>query len=156
MDKNKPTNRPKKGSQNRNVPMQNSAAMSQYKQVGVQAAVGNADPHTLIQMLIDGAIQRLNTAKMHMKQNNIPLKGENISKAISIIDGLRTSLDMEKGGEIAKNLESLYDYMQRQLLAANLDDKVENIDEVLSLMNEIRSGWASIPQDVRDSKPQEN
>jgi len=148
MDKNKPKDGKKT--------MQNSAAMNQYKQVGVQAAVGNADPHTLIQMLIDGAIQRLNTAKMHMKQNNIPLKGESISKAISIIDGLRTSLDMEKGGDIAKNLESLYDYMQRQLLAANVDNKLENIDEVLSLMNEIRAGWVSIPQDVRNSKTQEN
>jgi len=148
MDKDKPTDRKK--------PMQNSAAMNQYKQVGVQAAIGNADPHTLIQMLIDGAIQRLNTAKMHMKQNNVSLKGENISKAISIIDGLRTSLDMEKGGDIAKNLESLYDYMQRQLLAANIGNKVENIDEVLSLMNEIRAGWTSIPQDVRNSKTQES
>ena len=133
--------------------MQNSAAMNQYKQVGVQSAVGNADPHTLIQMLIDGAIQRLNTAKMHMKQNNIPLKGESIGKAISIIDGLRSSLDMDKGGEIAKNLESLYEYMQRQLLAANLDNKMENIDEVLSLMNEIRAGWQTIPQDVRNAAP---
>ena len=149
MDKNKPTNRPA----HRKVNMQNSAAMNQYKQVGVQSAVGNADPHTLIQMLIDGAIQRLNTAKMHMKQNNIPLKGESIGKAISIIDGLRSSLDMDKGGEIAKNLESLYEYMQRQLLAANLDNKMENIDEVLSLMNEIRAGWQTIPQDVRNAAP---
>ena len=136
--------------------MQNSAAMNQYKQVDVQAAVGNADPHTLIQMLINGAIERLNKAKMHMKQNNIAQKGESVSRAISIIDGLRTSLDMEKGGEIAKNLESLYDYMQRQLLSANMDNKVENIEEVLSLMIEIRSGWASIPQDVKNSKAPES
>jgi flagellar secretion chaperone FliS len=148
MDTKKPTDRKKH--------MQNSAAMNQYKQVGVQAAVGNADPHTLIQMLIDGAIQRLNTAKLCMKQNNIPLKGENIGKAISIIDGLRTSLDMEKGGEIAKNLESLYDYMQRQLLAANMENEIEKIDEVLSLMNEIRSGWTSIPQDARNTKSSES
>jgi len=136
--------------------MQNSAAMNQYKQVGVQAAIGNADPHTLIQMLVNGAIERLNSAKMHMQKNNIPLKGESISKAISIIDGLRTSLDMEKGGEIAKNLESLYDYMQRQLLTANMENKVEIIEEVLTLMNEIRSGWSSIPQDIRNSKKQES
>ena len=134
--------------------MQNSAAMNQYKQVGVQAAVGSADPHTLVQMLIDGAIQRLNTAKMHMKQNNVALKGESLSKAISIIDGLRSSLDMKKGGEIAKNLESLYEYMQRQLLVANVENKLENIEEVISLMNEIRSGWESIPQDIRNKKPQ--
>jgi len=136
--------------------MQNSAAMNQYKQVGVQSAVGNADPHTLIQMLIDGAIQRLNTAKMHVQQNNIALKGENISKAISIIDGLRSSLNMKKGGEIAQNLESLYEYMQRQLLVANVENKLENIEEVISLMNEIRSGWESIPQDIRKQTPHKN
>lgn len=134
--------------------MRNSAAMNQYKQVGVQNTAGNADPHTLIQMLIDGALERLNMAKLHMKQNNVPAKGENISRAISIIDGLRTSLDMKKGGEIAENLEALYDYMQRQLLMANMENKTENIDEVLSLLNEIRSGWQAIPQEVRKpSKP---
>lgn len=132
--------------------MRNSAAMNQYKQVGVQSVAGNADPHTLIQMLIDGAIERLNMAKMHMKQSNIPAKGESISRAISIIDGLRTSLDMAKGGEIAKNLEALYDYMQRQLLVANMENKLSYIEEVLSLLNEIRSGWSAIPQEIRKPK----
>lgn len=132
--------------------MRNSAAMNQYKQVGIQASVENADPHTLIQMLFDGVIERLNTAKMHMKQGNVALKGENISRAISIVDGLRTSLDMKAGGEMAENLEALYDYMQRQLLAANLQNKTENLDEVLSLIGEIRAGWMAIPQDIRNTK----
>ena len=129
--------------------MQNSAAMNQYKQVDVRANIENADPHTLIQMLINGAIERLNIAKMHMKQNNIPMKGESISSAISIIDGLRSSLDMKKGGEIAENLEALYEYMQRQLVAANMSNKETNLDEVLALLNEIRAGWQAIPQDKR-------
>lgn len=132
--------------------MQNSAAMNQYKQVNVQAAIENADPHTLIQMLINGAIERLNIAKMHMKQKNVAMKGESISSAISIIDGLRSSLDMKKGGEIAQNLEALYEYMQRQLLAANVKNKVANIEEVLALLNEIRAGWQAIPQDVRNAQ----
>jgi len=132
--------------------MRNTAAMNQYKQVGIQASVENADPHTLIQMLFDGAIERLNTAKMHMKQGNIALKGENISRAISIVDGLRTSLDMQKGGEMAESLEALYDYMQRQLLVANLENKVEKIEEVLSLIGEIRAGWMAIPQEIRNTK----
>lgn len=131
--------------------MRNLDAMSQYKQVGVQAAVSGVDPHTLIQMLFDGAIERLNTAKLHMQKNNIQLKGENISKAISIIDGLRTSLDMSKGGDISVNLEALYDYMQRQLLEANINNKVEKVDEVISLLNEIRAGWGGIPQKIRDT-----
>ena len=130
--------------------MQNSAALNQYKQVSTKAAIESADPHTLIQLLINGVLERLNSAKFHMLENNVAKKGENISKAISILDGLRASLDMEKGGEMAENLEGLYDYMQRQLLKANYHNKSENIDEVISLMNEIRSGWMAIPQDVRN------
>ena len=129
--------------------MQNSAAMNQYKQVGTKVAVDVADPHNLIQMLMDGALERINSAKYHMVQNNVAKKGEDISKAISIIDGLITSLDLEKGGEIAENLLSLYDYMQRRLVEANLSDKMDNLDEVIVLMNEIRAGWSAIPQDVR-------
>jgi len=132
--------------------MRNAAAMNQYKQVNVQASVENADPHTLIQMLFDGAIERLNMAKMHIKQNNIAMKGESISRAISIVDGLRSSLDMKKGGELAENLEALYDYMQRQLLKANLENNTKLIDEVLSLMGEIREGWMAIPEDIRKTR----
>ncbi|VAW63961.1 Flagellar biosynthesis protein FliS [hydrothermal vent metagenome] len=132
--------------------MHNSAAMSQYKRVDIQASVDNADPYTLTLMLFNGAVERLNTAKMHIKHNNVGLKGESISKAISIIDGLRSSLDMKKGGEIAKNLESLYEYMQRQLLDVTVSNKPSNIDEVISLMNEIRSGWTAIPVEQRHPK----
>ncbi|VAW58858.1 Flagellar biosynthesis protein FliS [hydrothermal vent metagenome] len=129
--------------------MRNSAALNQYKQVNIKASVENADPYTLTLMLFNGVVERLNTAKVHIKQNNIGLRGENISKAISIIDGLRVSLDMKKPSDIAKNLESLYDYMQRQLVDATVSNKPENIDEVISLMNEIRSGWVSIPVEQR-------
>lgn len=131
--------------------MYNSTAMNQYKQVGTQVAIETADPHTLVKMLIDGAIERINKAKYFMLEKDVASKGESISRAISIIDGLKVSLDTERGDKIAANLAELYDYMQRQLLAANLRNKSENLDEVLSLLNEIRSGWAAIPDDVRKS-----
>lgn len=134
---------------NRKKIMRNSAAMSQYKQVDIQASVENADPYTLTLMLFNGAIERLNAAKMHVEHKNIGLKGENIGKAISIIDGLQSSLDMKKGGKIADNLFELYAYMQRQLLDVTMHNKTENISEVISLMNEIRSGWKAIPSDQR-------
>ena len=130
--------------------MYNTAAVNEYKQVNTKAAVESADPHTLVKMLIDGALERINIAKLNMSQGDIVHKGESISRAISIIDGLKISLDMKDGGEIAQNLASLYDYMQRKLLEANLHDKVENLDEVLSLINEIKAGWQAIPQDVRN------
>jgi len=131
--------------------MHNSAALNQYTQMGTNVAAQTADPHQLIQMLLDGAIERINRAKYFMNQKDVANKGEQIGKTISIIDGLKVSLDMEKGGEIATNLEALYDYMQRQLLLANLNNKVENLDEVASLIAEIRSGWAQIPQEIRSS-----
>lgn len=134
--------------------MQNSAAMNEYKQigqVGTKVAIESADPHTLVQMLIDGAIERINTAKFAIENKNVALKGENISSVISIIDGLKVSLDMKNGGEIAENLASLYDYMQRKLLEANAHNTSENLDEVQSLLNEIKAGWQAIPQDARNS-----
>ena len=133
--------------------MYNSTAMNQYKQVGTQAAIETADPHTLIKMLIDGAIERINKAKYFMLEKDIARKGESISRAISILDGLKISLDTDRGDKIAENLALLYDYMQRQLLAANVHNKSENLDEVSSLLNEIRSGWASIPDAVRKTLP---
>lgn len=138
----------------RKTDMHSSAALNEYKQMGTKVALENADPHQLIQMLFDGALERLNTAKFHIQNNNMARKGESIGKAISIIDGLKVSLNIEKGGDIAKNLESLYDYMQRQLLLANVENRSENIDEVVSLLNEIRSGWSAIPQEVRSNGSQ--
>lgn len=140
-----------KDNDQRKTTMHTSAAVNQYKKMGATVAVDTADPHQLIQMLLEGAVERINMAKYHIQNNDAPKKGEQISKAISILDGLKVSLDMEKGGEIAANLESLYDYMQRQLLMANLENKTQNLDEVLSLLNEIRAGWAQIPQDIRNS-----
>ncbi len=131
--------------------MNHSAAMNQYKQVGVKGSIENASPHALIQMLIDGGAERINKARFFMQQGEIAQKGESISKAISIIDGLKVSLDFEKGGEIARNLSDLYNYMQAQLMKANLENDEKLLDEVLSLLNEIRSGWAAIPQDVRNA-----
>lgn len=130
--------------------MNQSAAMKQYAQVGVKGSVDNASPHVLIQMLIDGAIERLNKAKFHMAQKNIAQKGESISKAITIVDGLKVSLDFDKGGEIAQNLSDLYIYMQSKLVSSNYHNDEAGLDEVISLLNEIRSAWTTIPQDVRN------
>lgn len=124
--------------------MQNSVEINQ-----TEHAVNFDDPHHLIQMLMDGAIESVNCAKHHMDQHNVANKCEDISKAISIVTGLMASLDMEKGGEISGNLMSLYDYMLTKLVEANLSDLSENLDEVTTLMNEIKTAWAAIPEDVR-------
>jgi len=128
--------------------MNMNSAMNEYKKAGVHAEVMEADPHRLIQMLMEGALERISIAKGAMQQKNIALKGDRISSAISIIEGLRGSLNMEAGGDISANLESMYDYMTRRLMEANLKDDVEMLDEVADLMRKIKSGWDEIPNNL--------
>ena len=124
------------------------SGLNQYQKVGNQSTAAFANPHRLIQMLMDGALEKISRAKGFMEQNNIPKKGEYIGWAISIIEGLRVSLDFEKGGEISENLNALYDYMERRLGTANLENSMEMLDEVTSLLSEIKEGWDSIPKNI--------
>lgn len=122
-----------------------NSALQQYRKVGAQTGVEAATPHRLIQMLLEGALEKINLAKGYMQRNEIALKGSHISWAISIIDGLRMSLDKEAGGEIAENLDALYDYMGRRLLEANLNNDEGMLDEVSGLLLEIKSAWDAVP-----------
>lgn len=121
-------------------------ALKQYQQMGAHGAVMDATPHRLIQMLLDGAISRILTAKGHMERNNIADKGEQISKALAIVEGLRNSLDFEQGGEIAQNLDNLYEYVSNILFKANRDNNVELLDEAGNLLTQIKGAWDQIPE----------
>src|SRR4030065_886609 len=109
------------------------SALNQYSRVGTESGVANADPHRLIQMLMEGALEKISVAKGCMQRGEVSEKGRQISWAISIINGLAAGLDMEKGGEIAQNLNALYDYMCGRLLESNIHNKVEYLDEVSEL-----------------------
>ncbi len=119
-------------------------ASRQYESVGAHSGVAAASPHRLITMLMDRALARLARAKGHMQRGDIAEKGTHISGAMAILDGLRASLDPQKGGEIAANLDALYDYMNRQLVVANIANDIDILDEVTALIREIRSGWIGI------------
>jgi len=118
--------------------------ISQYRQVGVQTGVEAASPHKLIKLLIEGAIEKVQLARGYLERQDVQRKCETVSWAMQIIDGLRGSLDMKAGGDIAANLDALYDYMLRRLLEANLRNDVAALDEVVKLLNELRAGWNSI------------
>ena len=124
----------------------NAYAMKQYQTVNVNAQVTEADPHRLIQMLLEGGLQRIAQAKGAMQYANIPLKGELIGKAMGIIGGLREAVDTDKGGEIAANLDNLYAFMQQRLSQANLNNDPAMLDEVATLLREIKEGWDGIRQ----------
>lgn len=128
----------------------NHAAMNKYAQVGNQSTAAFANPHRLIQMLMEGALEKISKAKGFQKNGDIAKKGEHISWAISIIEGLRVSLDHSQDGNISENLESLYVYMNSRLTQANLHNSIEMLDEVSGLLLDIKSGWDAIPQDIID------
>lgn len=125
-------------------------AMNAYSKMGNDVAIGTASPHKLISMLYEGAILAIIKAKNHMQHGEIAAKGEAISKAIAIINqGLLASLDVSVGGELAQNLKMLYEYMSQCLLEANLKNNVSKLDEVSSLLRDMKGAWDEI-----GSKPQ--
>ncbi len=123
--------------------------ISEYKQINNYTGVTDANPHQLVKMLLEGASAKLSIAKGMMSRGEMTRKGEVISQAMAIISGLQASLDMSAGGDIAQNLDSLYDYMVRRLMQANIDNDVEIVSEVLILLKEIETAWDGIPTDLR-------
>jgi flagellar protein FliS len=122
------------------------SAMKQYQQVGVHSGIMDASPHRLVQMLMEGVLEKIALAKGNITRNEIALKGENIGKAITIIGGLQISLNKEAGGKLAENLNELYDYMSMRLVIANSRSDESILDEVFNLMIEIKLGWDAIPE----------
>ncbi|MCK6371447.1 MAG: flagellar export chaperone FliS [Gammaproteobacteria bacterium] len=118
-------------------------ALGQYRTVNAYGAA-NGDRLQLVLRMLDGAIDRIASARGHMRRQETAAKGEAIGRAIGLIDGLSTALDKERGGSIAANLESLYDYMMRRLVEANFRNDERRLDEVAELLGEIRSGWAEL------------
>ncbi len=120
------------------------AALRQYQQVGVKAQVTEADPHRLIQMLMQGGLDRMSQARGAMERGDFAEKGVLLGKAIAIIGGLRDVLDKKAGGELAENLDSLYEYMSMRLFEANRNNDPQLLDEVSALLGEIKEGWDGI------------
>ena len=119
-----------------------------YQRVNPQTSITDADPHKLIQLLYNGALERINMAKAKIQQKDYGAKAQLINKAIEIIGGLRSFLDFEKGGDLSLRLESLYDYMERTLLEASAKNDIEKLDEVANLLRSVKEGWDGIREEV--------
>lgn len=126
-----------------------NSKLSLYGQNDAKVTVFEASPHRLVQMLMEGAIEKINFARGHMERGNTAEKGRHISWAISIIDGLRASIDKEAGGEIAQNLDDLYEYMGRRLIKSNIENDASILDEVSNLLREIKDAWDVIPDEAK-------
>jgi flagellar secretion chaperone FliS len=120
-----------------------------YQSTAVQGGVAAADPHALVLLLMDGAMERMATARGCIERREIVRKAKLLHGCVRIIGELRGVLDMADGGTIAQNLSDLYDYMARRLILANAENKIDYITEVMSLLGEIRGAWIAIGPQVR-------
>lgn len=127
--------------------MNAQSAVSAYKTLKNQKALDDASPHQLIELMLSGALERVVSAMGAMERNETAEAGESIGKAISIVDSLRVSLDVEKGGEMAENLRDLYDYMMRRLLETSVSQQPELLSEVADLLKQIKAAWDQIPSE---------
>ena len=123
----------------------NHSKLAAYQSVAVHGGLATDDPHRLILMLMDGTLQRIAAARGCLERNDLGQKAQLLQRAIALIAELRGSLDHQKGGALAHNLDELYDYMTRQLVRANVENRAAPLDEVASLMTEIRLAWKTVP-----------
>ncbi|MBP0947396.1 flagellar export chaperone FliS [Pseudomonas alliivorans] len=120
-------------------------ALRQYQKIGSQAQTSEASPHRLVQMLMEGGLDRIAQAKGAMSRKEIANKGIFISKAIGIVGGLRDGLDLEKEPtEALIRQDKLYHYMMTRLAEANARNDQKMLDEVAGLLITVKEGWDAI------------
>ena len=119
-------------------------SVASYRAITAQGNLTDANPHKVVQVMLDAVSSRVAEATGHLERGETAQKGEKIGKALGIIEALVLGLDKERGGDIAANLERLYDYMSRTLLRANLENRADLLKEVSALLREIKLGWEGI------------
>lgn len=125
-----------------------------YANVGLETGVVAASPHQLIVMLYEGAELAVRMAIKHMNDGDISKKSAAITKASSIIlDGLHAALDPQQGGDIAQRLGALYDYMNKRLLLAHINNQTAPLEEVLGLLQELHGAWKQIGPASQTTQP---
>lgn len=123
-------------------------SVAAYSNVHLESRVTDASPHRLIQMLFEGALERIAQAKGAMRQQQIERKGNMINKAMGIVAGLQGALEDTGEANLSSDLDALYDYMIRRLVEANVKNDEAILDEVSALIHEIKSAWDTIAPEV--------
>jgi flagellar protein FliS len=125
-----------------------NSKLAAYQTVSVHGGAASEDPHKLVLMLMDGALERLALARGFAERGDVARKAQVLHSCITLITELRGCLNLEQGGPLAQNLSELYAYMMRQLLRAIADSGAGYAQEVSTLLSEIRGAWAAIGPQV--------
>ncbi|MBL1378405.1 flagellar export chaperone FliS [Zobellella iuensis] len=120
-------------------------SLKAYKSVALDSQKTIATPYQVVKMLLAGALERLAKARVAIEQENFTERGELLSTTLMILAELRLALDHEAGGEIADNLEGLYEFMMNELVKANSENDIERLEVVSGLLREIKDSWDAIP-----------
>lgn len=121
-----------------------------YQRVGGRDQATTADPYQLIQMLMNGALQKLAIGKGAIERKDLETKSESLTKALSIISALQEGLDMNVDSEVTVNMFDLYDYTKRQIIDAMATNNIESVDNSLMVMRNLKEGWDAIPVEARN------
>ncbi len=124
--------------------------LNAYKQTGLESMVLSATPHKRVSMLYEGAIRHANLAKMAINRKDIAAKALHSGKAMDIISGLRSVLNHEQGGQLAQQLDALYDFMLRHLLEANKENSEAKFNTVIELLTTLKEGWDGMPEEYKN------
>ncbi len=128
----------------------NQSLAHRYREV----AVKTANPLQLVVMMYDAAICCLKEAKEQMGRKDIAGRSRSVNKSISIISELQSCLNIKQGGEIASSLDRLYDYMKRRIFTANLEQSIEPLEEIESLLENLRSAWSELVAQNQNARVQ--
>ncbi len=130
-----------------------NSKLAAYQSVSAHGGVAAADPHTMVLMLMDAALERMATARGCMERRETGRQASLLHGCVQIVGELRGSLNLSEGGTLAQNLSDLYDYMIRRLMLANSSADVGCVIEVARLLDEIRSAWVAIGPEIRQAAP---
>ena len=123
-----------------------------YQEMGVNSEVFDASPHRLIAIVFDALVENINAAKASIERNDVVGKCKHITKSVDIVMHLRATLNHQEGGEIAQQLDDLYDFIERNLVAANVESNTHKLEESKKIVIEIKTAWDQIGDEANQAK----